>query len=180
MNSSNFQLTTAKESLLNCKYSKELQVFAATLLFYSPKAYNYVRETFSKALPHETTVRRWFSNVDGTPGFSEPAFQLLEDRVAKGNLINKQVLVSLMLDETSVKKQVDYDAHSGTYKGCVNMGFGSAESEDKLATDALIIMAVGVNWHFKNHLAYFFVSGKHFFDSFSQCCADNFCCSFKY
>jgi hypothetical protein len=140
-----------------------LQVFAATLLFYSPKAYDYVRETFFKDLPDETTVRRWFSNVDGTPGFSEPAFQLLEDRVAKGNLINKQVLVCLMLAEMSVKKQVDNDSHSGTNKGYVNIGFGSAESEDKLATDALIIMAVGVIWHFKIPLAYFFVSGEHYF-----------------
>lgn len=64
--------------ILNTEYAPELRVFASTLLFYSPKAYEYVRTVFSKAIPHEVTVRRWFSNIDGSPGFSIPALKLLQ------------------------------------------------------------------------------------------------------
>jgi len=41
-------------------YPPEIQNFATSLHFYSPKAYEYVRETFMKILPHESTIRSWF------------------------------------------------------------------------------------------------------------------------
>ncbi|CAH2020906.1 unnamed protein product [Acanthoscelides obtectus] len=59
------------------KYSPELRCFALTLNFYSSSAYNYVRKIFGKkVLPHPRTVSKWYSVVDGTPGYSEEAFVL--------------------------------------------------------------------------------------------------------
>ena len=49
-------------------YPEELKGFAASLMFYSSCAYNYVREVFMKALPHPRTVRSWFKNYDFHPG----------------------------------------------------------------------------------------------------------------
>ena len=60
------------------EYNKVLKSFALTLQFYSSKAYNYVRETFELALPHESTIRKWYSSIDVEPGFSEIVFQALE------------------------------------------------------------------------------------------------------
>ncbi len=57
-----------KERPSTAQYAPEIRVFASTLQFYSTKAYEFVRNTFSKALPDVTTVRNWFSNIDGTPG----------------------------------------------------------------------------------------------------------------
>ena len=37
------------------QYPEELRKFALTLSFYSSKAYNYVRKTFSQTLPSPTT-----------------------------------------------------------------------------------------------------------------------------
>ena len=57
-----------KERPSTAQYAPEIRVFASTLQFYFTKAYEYVRSTFSKALPDVSTVRNWFSNIEGTPG----------------------------------------------------------------------------------------------------------------
>ena len=73
------------------KYPPEIRVFASTLQFYSTKAYEFVRKTFQKALPHIATIRKWFSNVDGSPGFLSPAFELLQQKVSDGLQFSKFV-----------------------------------------------------------------------------------------
>ena len=97
------------------KYPPEIRVFASTLQFYSTKAYEFVRKTFQKALPHIATIRKWFSNVDGSPGFLSPAFELLQQKVSEGKEKNKPVLVALMLDEMSFKRQIEYDSASSSF-----------------------------------------------------------------
>ncbi|GLV43403.1 hypothetical protein CBL_21275, partial [Carabus blaptoides fortunei] len=52
------------------KFPAELRTFALTLHFYSSSAYDYVRTTFGKCLPHPTTLRKWYSAVDGSPGYT--------------------------------------------------------------------------------------------------------------
>ena len=141
------------------KFPPELKIFASTLQFYSTKAYEYVRSKFSKALPHVTTVRKWFSNIKGEPGFQDLAFNLLAKKVQQAEESNKQLIVALMLDEMSLKKQIDYDSRDSSHKGYVDLGTGENDDGAKEATQALIIMAVGVNQHFKIPIAYFFVAG---------------------
>ena len=57
-------------------YSVNLRAFALTLNFYSPKAYEFVRKSFSNALPHVSTLRRWSSAANGKPGFTEVSFEV--------------------------------------------------------------------------------------------------------
>jgi len=45
-------------------YPKEIREFALTLQYYSPRAYLYVRKSFSNILPHPRTLRRWYIVVD--------------------------------------------------------------------------------------------------------------------
>jgi len=65
---------------LYCKskeaYSDALRSFAMTLHFYSAKAYNFVRSSFRCALPHPSTLRSWYSAVDGKSGFTTEAFEV--------------------------------------------------------------------------------------------------------
>lgn len=49
-------------------YSPELRTFALSLHYYSPAAYNYVRESFDTCLPHPKTLTSWYKHVDGSPG----------------------------------------------------------------------------------------------------------------
>ena len=150
------------------QFPPELRVFASTLHFYSPKAYDFVRQTFNKALPHESTIRKWFSNISGSPGFSTAAFELLKEKQEEGRETGKPVLVSVMLDEMSLKRQIDYDSTTLSYSGYVNIGEGLSQEGQKPATDALVIMVVGINWHFEIPVAYFFIAGKTFFQRLRQ------------
>ncbi|XP_032671874.1 uncharacterized protein LOC116844465 [Odontomachus brunneus] len=54
---------------VNKQYSPELRSFALTLNYYSPKAYNYVRNKFDCILPHPKTLYKWYTSINGTPGF---------------------------------------------------------------------------------------------------------------
>ena len=84
----------------------------------------------------------------------------MKEKVAEGNKSSKPVFVSMMLDEMSLKKQIDYNSTSSSFTGYVNIGNGLSEEGQKPATDALVIMVVGINWHFKIPIAYFFIAGK--------------------
>jgi len=76
------QAAKAEGKSLPVSYSPELRSFALTLHFYSPHAYKYVRKMFDTCLPHPRAVEKWYGTEDGTPGFTEPAFQALRTRVA--------------------------------------------------------------------------------------------------
>lgn len=78
-------------SLPTSQYPEALRKFSVTLHFYSAKAYDYVRKTFSLALPHPSTIRKWCSTVECTPGFSTLCFDALKTKVQEAGNLNKQV-----------------------------------------------------------------------------------------
>ena len=141
------------------EYPPELQVFATTLQFYSTKAYNYVRRTFLKALPHVATIQKWFSNLNSGPGFSTHAFEMLEEKVEKLRKEGQQTIVSVMLDEMSLRKQIDFDDKTSQFICFVDIGNGVVDDNAPAASEVLALMCVGVNSHFKILLGYFFVNG---------------------
>lgn len=76
------QIETVKNPLMRKKYDEELRAFAITLHFLSPKAYDYVRDTFDTCLPAPKTLCRWYQTVDGRPGFSSEALYAVKTRSA--------------------------------------------------------------------------------------------------
>lgn len=89
-----------KESLSEKKspFCKEIRAFALTLQFYSPKAYLYVRKEFGNILPHPRPLRRWYTVVDGMPGFTSEAFESIRLKAAK-----KTLFCNLTVDEMCIK-----------------------------------------------------------------------------
>ena len=92
-------------------YHPDLVKFALTLQFYSTKAYNYVRKHFALALLHVSTIRRWYSAIDGSPGFTQEAFASLRLKVEEANRKGEEVVCSLMLDEMSIMRHLDFDGN---------------------------------------------------------------------
>lgn len=45
------------------QYAPDIRQFAMNLHFYSPKAYEYVRMTFGKCLPHQRIISTWYRYV---------------------------------------------------------------------------------------------------------------------
>lgn len=77
-----FTKNSKKTTISREKYPPTLRSFAMTLHFYSPKAYNFVREKFLSALPHSRTIN-WYSSLNGEPGFTFESFEILKHHAAQ-------------------------------------------------------------------------------------------------
>ncbi|KAE9521782.1 hypothetical protein AGLY_017833 [Aphis glycines] len=136
----------------NTKYSPALRSFALTLQFYSSKAYLFVRKTFKNLLPYLNTLKKWYSVIDGEPGF---LFQSITQRVSES--VNP-VVCNIVIDEMSIRKQITYHLN-GKFYGGVDLGT-TQEQVDNIqeATNALVFLAVCINGHWKVPLGYFLIN----------------------
>lgn len=135
-------------------YSPELRTFALTLHFYSPHAYRYVRKVFNTCLPHPRTIERWYSSIDGRPGFTEAAFCALQARTAANP---KPLYCALLMDEMAIRQKVEYDGRQ--YRGYIDLGTGLDDDSLPVAKEALTFMIVAFNDNFKLPVGYFLVDG---------------------
>ncbi|KAL4136414.1 hypothetical protein QTP88_007962 [Uroleucon formosanum] len=130
-----------------------------TLHFYSPSAYSYVRTIFSKALPDVSTIRKWYSKLDGLPGMTKESFQAISLKVKEMKVNGKQLYGCLVMDEMIIKQHVHW---TGTrHQGYIDFGLGGKTEEmDNLpyAKDAFVIMVVGMNTSWKVPIAYYFIN----------------------
>lgn len=136
------------------KYSPELRQFAITLSFFSPKGYNYVREKFQTCLPHQSTIAKWFSNVNCEPGFTKESLAVLKEYRENSE---HPVLLSLAIDEMSIRKNVEWDGKK--FHGYVDYGPNSTNDSNDVAKEALVFMANCVNGNWKIPIGYFFANG---------------------
>jgi len=89
-------------------------------------------------------------------GFTEQSFKQLEMKVLDEKKKNKEVIVVLTADEMAIHKKIEFI--NGKFIGCVNLGLGSAPDDaTPAASEALVLMAVGVNSAWKIPTAYFLI-----------------------
>lgn len=144
----------SKNQAVTKTYSPALKTFALTLNFYSPRAYNYVRETFDTCLPHQRTLRGWYSAINGEPGFTTEAFVALKQKAESSS---KRLLCSLIIDEMAIRKKIEWDGQK--YHGFVDGGTGLESDCLEEATQALVFMLVSINDSWKLPVAYFLITG---------------------
>lgn len=132
------------------KYQIQLRIFAITLHFYSPKAYEYVRTIFNHSLPNKSTIRRWYSSIDGRPGFTEESFRFLKKLIGDRNFA-----VALLCDEISIKQKVEKCGN--TITGFVDMGNGQKTTDE--AKQALVFMVSSLEGKWRVPIAYFLING---------------------
>ena len=89
--------------------------------------------------------------MDAKPGLNKMMLDMLERR-CQGDP-TKYGCVSLMLDAMSIKKHVQYNPHTESMSGFVDMGDGNNEND--VASEALVFMVVGLQGHWKAPIAYF-------------------------
>lgn len=134
-------------------YSPVLKKFALTLNFYSPKAYQYVREVFNTCLPHVRTIAKWYSSINGKPGLTCESFTALRLRqILKGD---KQLLCNLTFDEMAIRKHVETNGKE--FFGFVDMGEGCENENLPLARQALTFLVTAINENWKLPIGYFFI-----------------------
>nr|CAI5842946.1 unnamed protein product [Callosobruchus analis] len=139
------------------KYNPALRSFALTLSFYSPRAYNFVRKTFNLALPHLHTMSKWYQTINGSPGFTKESLVALQLKQEEALSKNSKVLCNLVLDEMSIRKQVEWTGSKFT--GYIDVGSKMESDILPEAKEALVFMLVCINGAWKIPVGYFLLDG---------------------
>lgn len=154
----NFKGLDDNGEILNClkngkttlSYTPTFRSFAFTLHFYSPKAYNYLRSVFGQHLPAPSTIRSWYSSIDGSPGISQDALNELKILASVANSKGNTVVAGLMMDEMTLHKSYQWSDNKNEMMGETDMGNNEERSKDKLlAKEVLVYMVNGINTKFK-------------------------------
>lgn len=146
------QITKFKNEPQQKEYSAQLRTFALNLNFYSPKAYNYVRESFDNCLPHNRTLSNWYSTTNCMPGFTSEAFDAITNAVNSEKLLNRDIIVNLVFDEIATRQHIDWIPN---HKPLGYVDFGSGEESDVKASQVLVFMVVCLNRRWKLPVGYF-------------------------
>ncbi|XP_033265896.1 DNA transposase THAP9 isoform X3 [Orcinus orca] len=137
------------------EYSTEMKQFACTLYLCSSKVYDYVRKILK--LPHSSILRTWLSKCKPGPGFSSNVFSFLQRKVENGDQLYQYC--SLIIKGISLKQQLQWDPSSHHLLGFMDFGLGKLDADETpLASETILLMAVGISGHWRTPLGYFFVN----------------------
>lgn len=146
------------------QYPESVRKFSLRQQYYSMAAYQSLRLYFNKNLPSKRTLQMWYSVVEGSPGISRNALDILREKSQSYLAENKHIPhVTIMWDEMSIRKQLCYCNETKSWVGfsTVINSMDNPENDDskqlKLAKDALVWMVVGPD--FKIPVAYELLNG---------------------
>lgn len=125
------------------KYAPNIRAFCISLHGTSPKAYNFVRNKFGKNIPHPETIREWYrqSNLDAASGLSILSMDALE-RMAKKMLDeNRKLIVSLIMDEMAIQRNMTWCRSTNKFIGLVDCGTLDPKEDFTLAKNALVFFS---------------------------------------
>lgn len=101
---------------------------------------------------------RWLETVDDKPGICSHVIQSLKNK--RENERENYEHCVLMVDEMSIKKHVTWCPSEQRYEGYVNLGGTVIDADtDKIANNALVIMAVGIKKKWKCPISFHFTAG---------------------
>ncbi|KMQ85338.1 thap domain-containing protein 9 [Lasius niger] len=147
-------LKQIEEGKVKGTYSSQLRAFALTVNFYSPKAYNYIRQVFQNKLQAPST---WYSSTNESPGFTKEAVGILKRKSeAVGN---NKLYACLTMDEMAIRQQIQWSSTEERFIGYVDHGLIIQDSEDlPIVKEALVYLITCMNQRWKIPVAYFFVA----------------------
>ncbi|XP_001086766.2 DNA transposase THAP9 isoform X1 [Macaca mulatta] len=135
------------------EYTTEMKQFACTLYLCSSKVYDYVRKILK--LPHSSILRTWLSKCQPSPGFNSNIFSFLQRRVENGDQLYQYC--SLLIKSIPLKQQLHWDPSSHSLQGFMDFGLGKLDADETpLASETVLLMAVGIFGHWRTPLGYFF------------------------
>lgn len=146
------------------KYSENIRQFSIRQQYFSNAAYESLRNFFGGHLPTRRVTQMWMRSIDGSPGISESALNIIRERAklyqAKEG---HQLCLCLISDEMSIKKEVTWCSGTNSFIGFSTVTNSSQqctsqnESNLKTAKDALVLLVAGPD--FKVPVAYHLLNG---------------------
>lgn len=108
------QLVNSNRSAISAGYPVEVKDFAQKMRYHSAAAYDILRQHFT--LPAVSTLQRWTSSVDASPGYTIYSFLSLEQLCRRSQAT---VLCSLVCDGIGLKMHISYDRQKDQFNGYV-------------------------------------------------------------
>lgn len=138
-------------------YSEVIRSFSITLHFYSPRAYQYIREKFKNHLPSVTTLRKWYSNCasDEKHGISDKSLRAVATVAESFKNEGKALIVSISFDEMSIRRLVQWNDSKKRFMGYIS--HGQFVGDIPVAKNALVFLVTGVNADFSLPVAHYFI-----------------------
>lgn len=140
------------------KYTPLVRQFCLSIHYHSPRAYNYLRKTFNKHLPHPLTIQKWYANseVSGEPGIQANHIDKLKKIVTKHQeKFNTKMVCTLIADEMSLRQQIFWSPKQNSYEGFISKQ--SNDGSRKFAKQAFVYMLNGVNCNFEFPVCYWLI-----------------------
>ncbi|KAF0767764.1 Transposable element P transposase [Aphis craccivora] len=132
------------------QYSKELKQFTLTIYILAPKFFNFFQKAFN--LPSLKTLKKDI-NYDIRPGLNDFVFNFIKFKISNFNVNDLDCV--LYVYKISLETHLSYN----TSKDYI-VGFNQSSSHktyDK-ATHAIIVMIRGINYEWKQKIAYYLLS----------------------
>lgn len=147
----NNEISNSKYGKNYRQYSEDIINFSMTLHFLSPKAYEFARKHLT--LPNKSTLRKKKS-TNGAPGWISESFKALKSDSKKSECC-------LIIDGIHLKTNVEMMRVSGGKEivGYIDYGAGPMIESGEKATEAVVVMAVGLIQQWRIPLAYFLSNG---------------------
>lgn len=105
----------------------------------------------------EIAYFRWLSTVDDNPGVCQHVINSLKEEVHKDRENYSKCV--LMIDEMSIKKATTWVKSEQKFVGYVDLGGVLGQDTEKVATSALVLMAVGLRKKWKMPVSFHFTAG---------------------
>lgn len=155
----------AQSEILSClrngikaseKYSEVVRAFCFKLHCYSPRGFDFVRNVFNKNLPHASTIKTWYrnSNIDTEPGINQSSLKILERMALEMRKKNQELVCTLMFDEMSIRKHIQWCSKTKKFLGYVTYG----DNRNEIANYAIVFLVNGVNAKIQVPVAYHFIT----------------------
>ena len=156
-------LVSRKNKYDRTKYNNYIKEVAVNILYHSPSAYSYLRETLKLPLPHRSTLMKVTGMLSGSCGFVREVQDILKEY--SDRLPPTMKYVSLIWDEMSIKScTFRYLKHSDRVLGLVDYGlYGSTLSENEaaeVADHALVFAIQNLAQNTFQPIGYFFTHGQ--------------------
>lgn len=139
-------------------FTEAIRIFSITLHFYSPRAYQFLRDKFNKNLPSVVTLRKWYANCtsEEDPGISKESLKTLAVLADKFKMQGKELVVSISFDEMSIRRMVQWNEAKKRFSGYITHRQFQTENIP-VARNALVFLITGLNADFSLPLAHYFV-----------------------
>lgn len=164
----------------NKKYPASVRQFCLTLHFHKPRAYEFVRQTFSNRLPHASTLRSWYANSDlhTLPNvINDHCLEILKRKALEKQANGEILLCTLLFDEMHIRKHIQWSSKEQKLIGYVeedecdeieeeatlDENVSKKKKKSDIANQALVFIVNTLNDSFQLPISYHFINSLEAF-----------------